>query len=108
MTAAQIGGVLVIGKAGQLLIVAALEAWAYRRFRHHSFLLLLAGTTLALACWVLLSLPRLTGSPVSIARYQTGTAIYLAHIAFGLWGLVSLLVALPRRWNAVNDRTAAV
>lgn len=99
MTPVELGKIIVVGNGLQLSIVAMLEIWAYRKFRHYSFLVLLAGTILAFSCWCLLSLPRLTHSSISMARYQTGTALYLAYIPFSLGGFVSLLSALIRYWR---------
>ena len=99
VTAAELAQTIVVASGLQILILAVLEIWAYRNFKHHCFLILLAGTLLSLGCWWLLSLPWLVHSSVSIKQYQIGTALYVAYTVVGLWGFVSLLVAVTRNWG---------
>ena len=74
------------------LILLCLQVWAFRRFRHFSFLLLTISTIAGLLYFGLFEAPYIL--PNLAGYYQAfvtvGVGFFVVQTAFGIWGTLAL------------------
>ncbi|MEL1265226.1 hypothetical protein [Pseudoxanthomonas putridarboris] len=90
--------IMVIVSLLTQVIFLGLQGWAWRRFRHVSFLLLAVSTVFAIADSLLLAVPYVRPMPEgALAGLMLLSFLPLAHaIVLGVWGTYALFRAYGR------------
>jgi hypothetical protein len=90
-----VGNAVFIANFLNAVCLLAMQLWAYRRFRHVSFIVLFISTLAALSSVALFAASGVSSlsEPLRVAAYVAGAACYFVYMGLGLWGVRSLFRA---------------
>jgi hypothetical protein len=92
---ALIGNAVFIANFVNAACLLTMQLWAYRRFRHVSFIVLFVATLAALSSVALFAASGVSSlsEPLRVAAYIWGAGCYFVYMGLGLWGVLSLFRA---------------
>lgn len=92
---ALIGNAVFIANFVNAAGLLAMQLWAYRKFRHVSFLVLFMSTVAALTSVILFGVSGVAtlSEQLRVAAYVAGATCFFVYMGLGLWGVFSLFRA---------------
>jgi hypothetical protein len=92
---ALVGNAVYIANFVNAACLLAMQLWAYRRFRHVSFIVLFVASLAALSSVALFGASGVSSlsEQLRVAAYIWGAACYFVYMGLGLWGVLSLFRA---------------